>query len=498
MDFSYDQSVALDDVPVLSPADWRDEVTAQILGGRRLLALFGLPEAGGAGLCALLRQDGEQRIWAARTAPLSVYEALTPDCPQAHLFERELWEQWNIRPEGHPWLKPVRFVPHGSLTSAPGERPGPARITHYRVEGEEVHEVAVGPVHAGVIEPGHFRFQCYGENVMHLEISLGFQHRDVERRLAGGPQPAHARLAECVAGDTSIGHATAYATALERLAGLDVPERANRLRRLGLELERLANHTGDLGAIAGDTGFLPTSAWNGRIRGDFLNLTAEVCGNRFGRNWVCPGGVGLDVDAELCARLLDRLRHCWRDVRESVRVMFASASVQDRLEETGALGIGTARALGLVGVAARACGLARDARFDVPLSCLPLCETQPRVEKGGDVLARARVRSRELADAVDLACTDIQALSHTEGETCLPLPRRLPARRLAVAEVEGWRGEICHVAVTDGEGGLLCYKIYDPSFHNWAGLEAALRGEQISDFPLCNKSFNLSYCGHDL
>ena len=498
MVLDYEQSVALADVPVLSAEELRREVLEEVRDGGRLLALFGLPDADGTGLCAIIAHGGDRFLRVMRTASLTHYTALTPDCPQAHLFERELWEQWNIRPEGHPWLKPVRFVPHGCLTATPGERPGPAQLTHYRVEGEEVHEVAVGPVHAGVIEPGHFRFQCYGENVLHLEISLGFQHRDVERRLLGGPHPAHARLMECVAGDTSIGHATAHATLLERLAGVTVPERANRLRRLGLELERLANHTGDLGAIAGDTGFLPTSAWNGRIRGDFLNLTAEVCGNRFGRNWVCPGGVMVDVNAELCARLFDRLRHCWRDVREAVKVMFASASVLDRLEETGEIAAATARELGLVGVAARACGLARDARFDAPLSCLPLCETQIRVEKGGDVLSRARVRSRELADSVDLACTDIQALSHSEGAICQPLPDRLPAGRLAVAQVEGWRGEICHVGITDAQGRLACCKIYDPSFHNWAGLEAALRGQQISDFPLCNKSFNLSYCGHDL
>ena len=221
MVFDYEQSVALADVPVLPVEDLRRDVLEQVRDGGRLLALFGLPGDGGTGLCAIVAHSGERFLRAMRTAPLTQYVSLTPDCPQAHLFERELWEQWNIRPEGHPWLKPVRFVPHGCLTATPGERPGPAQLTHYRVDGEEVHEVAVGPVHAGVIEPGHFRFQCYGENVMHLEISLGFQHRDVERRLLGGPHPIHARLMECVAGDTSIGHATAHATLLERLAQAD-------------------------------------------------------------------------------------------------------------------------------------------------------------------------------------------------------------------------------------------------------------------------------------
>ena len=212
---------------------------------------------------------------------------MSQECPQLQRFEREVYEAWGIVPEGHPWLKPVRYT-----TPASGaERPGPAQCDHYRVEGGQVHEVAVGPVHAGIIEPGHFRFQCYGENVLNLEISLGFQHRGVEKMLAGGPHLRDAALMECVAGDTSVGHCTAYSVVLERLAGVSVPLRAQLLRRMGLEFERLANHTGDLGAIAGDTGFLPTSSWNGRIRGDFLNMTAEICGNRFGRGLVCPGGV---------------------------------------------------------------------------------------------------------------------------------------------------------------------------------------------------------------
>ena len=213
-----------------------------------------------------------------------------------------------------------------------------------------------------------------------------------------------------------MGHCTAYSVVLERLAGVSVPLRAQLLRRMGLEFERLANHTGDLGAIAGDTGFLPTSSWNGRIRGDFLNMTAEICGNRFGRGLVCPGGVNWDLDPAACRGLLDRLRAGWRDVKGAVDVMFASPSVLDRLTGTGCVSLRTAEDFGMVGV----------------------------------------------------------------------------------AQVEGWRGELCHVAVTDAEGRFGVYKIYDPSWHNWSGLEMALRGEQISDFPLCNKSFNLSYCGHDL
>lgn len=506
MQFSYEKSIDLKDVDVLDVTALRRGILERVADGWRLLAFFGLPErvfsasapTRDAGLCALLWNTEERLIWAARTLPLTRYASLTPDCPQAQRFERELFEQWDITPEGHPWCKPLRFVPHGVLAGLNGERPGPACQDHYRVHGDEVHEVAVGPVHAGVIEPGHFRFQCYGENVMHLEISLGFQHRDVERLLLGGPYPRTARMMECVAGDTSIGHATAHATALERLAGVNVPERANRLRRIGLELERLANHTGDLGAISGDTGFLPTSAWNGRIRGDFLNLTAEVCGNRFGRDWICPGGVLPDLDHAMCEDIYQRLQLYWRDVHGAVEIMLASPSVLERIERTGPLTAEQATVLGMVGVPARACGLARDARFDAPLSCLPLCDTTIRMETTGDVAGRTRVRSQELADSVTLVNADLKALSDSTGSIRAAMPASLPAHRLAVAQVEGWRGELCHVAITGEDGRLACYKIYDPSFHNWPGLEVALRGQQVSDFPLCNKSFNLSYCGHDL
>src|SRR5690348_6794036 len=188
-------------------------------------------------------------------------------------------------PQGHPWLKPVRKS-NGNA---------PANGEFFRVNGSEVHEVAVGPIHAGVIEPGHFRFQCYGETVIHLEISLGYQHRGVERALVGGPNQRSIHYAETIAGDTTIGHATAYCQAVEALASITVPARALAIRAFGLELERLANHVGDLGALASDIGFLPTASFCGRLRGDYLNLTAELCGSRFGRGLVRPGGTRFDV-----------------------------------------------------------------------------------------------------------------------------------------------------------------------------------------------------------
>jgi Ni,Fe-hydrogenase III large subunit len=516
--FDYRDTVPLAGMPPVSVEDLRDHIRARLAEGWRLLALFGLPEAdaprdlsGNIGLCCVLAQDSSHYLEALRTPPLRGFPSLAAVCPQAQLFEREIFEQWGVEPLGHPWLKPVRCIPDAAQAQARTRAAGgpdaasaagrAAPYPFYRVRGEEIHEVAVGPVHAGVIEPGHFRFQCYGENVLHLEIALGYQHRGLEKLLLEGAARRRLPLLECAAGDTTVGHATAHCVLLERLAGRVAAPRAQRLRRIGLELERLANHVGDLGAIAGDTGFLPTSSWNGRIRGDFLNLTASLCGNRFGRGLLRPGGVACDLAPEQCADLLARVREAGRDARGAVDVMLHSQSVLERLAGTGAVDAATARALGLVGPAARACGLALDARFHFPLADLPSVGCAVRVAEGGDVLARPLTRSAELDAALRLLALALAALAAMPGnaaapeaEDCAPLP----PDTLGVAQVEGWRGEICHLAVTDPEGGLLVYKVVDPSFRNWPGLAVALRGNQISDFPLCNKSFNLSYCGHDL
>ncbi|WP_302548751.1 NADH-quinone oxidoreductase subunit C [uncultured Desulfovibrio sp.] len=516
--FDYRDTVPLKGMPPVSVEELGDTVRRRLAEGWRLLVLCGLPDADAprdkpeeVTLCCVLAQDSSHYLEALRTPPLRSFPSLASVCPQAQLFEREIWEQWGVEPLGHPWLKPARRIPDAAEAAARTQReggpcaaqatPAAAPYPFFRVKGEEIHEVAVGPVHAGVIEPGHFRFQCYGENVLHLEIALGYQHRGLERLVLEGPPHCRLPLLECAAGDTSVGHATAHCVLLERLAGSVAAPRAQRLRRIGLELERLANHVGDLGAIAGDTGFLPTSSWNGRIRGDFLNLTASLCGNRFGRGLLRPGGSGHDLDPEQCADLLARVREAGRDARGAVDVMLHSQSVLDRLTGTGALTTATARELDLTGPAARACGLALDARFHFPLADLPTAGCAPRVAQGGDVLARTLVRSAELDDSLRLLELDLSALANMPGCAAAPATEPLaplPPDTLAVAQVEGWRGEICHLAVTGPDGGLRVYKVVDPSFRNWPGLAVALRGNQISDFPLCNKSFNLSYCGHDL
>ena len=474
------------DVPAWPAEEFVARTAAELARGARLCAWFGVPAGDATQLVAVLAFDADNTLAVARSLPLTGgYPALTPAHPQAHLFEREVWEQHGLVPAGHPWLKPVRR--NAGNAPAVGE--------FFRVDGGEVHEVAVGPVHAGIIEPGHFRFQCAGEEVLHLEIALGYQHRGVERALVGGPHRTTMSQLEAVAGDTTVGHATAHASVMEALAGCEAPLRAQWLRAVALELERLANHTGDLGALANDVAFLPTSAACGKIRGDFLNLTALICGNRFGRGLVRPGGCRHDVEPARLAQLVERLGPALAEVERAAAWLWDAASVRTRFESTGPVFPQQAAELGLVGPAARACGLVRDVRYDHPAGWHRLAQAPVAVWAGGDVYARARVRGLELQRSGQFLREQLAAPA--ESELRQALPPSAPDM-LAVALVEGWRGEICHVALTDAAGRFRRYKITDPSFHNWIGLALAMRGQAISDFPICNKSFNLSYCGCDL
>lgn len=493
------QAIPIRHIPLLPVEEFCVEVLEAVLHEARLSALFCAPVNGELRLFAILAEDRLGVLHALSAPAGNGYPSLTPDCPQAHLFEREIWETWGVTPLGHPWLKPVRFP---ARNQQGGQMAGPeiGQARFLEALGEGGHEVAVGPVHAGIIEPGHFRFLCHGEDVLHLEISLGYQHRGIERALVNGPGPRFLQHMQTLAGDTTIGHTLAACQNLEALSGCRVPAGALVLRAMALELERLANHAGDLGALALDVGFLPTSSFLGRIRGDFLNMTAKLCGSRFGRGLIRPGGTGFDLDNARAEAVRAHLAEVFPHCVEAVELLWSTPSVLSRFERTGIVSRVDALALGLVGVAARACDVEIDVRQDYPVGAYAFSHVPVAVSQTGDVAGRAFVRHMELLHSEKFLTEHLTHLPAGSGP-CGGFQAsmgNLAPEHLAVSLVEGWRGEICHVALTDSAGRFAAYKVVDPSFHNWAGLSMALRNQQISDFPICNKSFNLSYCGHDL
>ena len=489
-------SAALASVPLLSIGEFRTNLIQAVQEKHcRVSSFFAMPEKNDFRLIAVLADDAAAKIYITSAMTTERYPSLTVDVPAFHWFEREIHEQYGILPEGHPWLKPIRFQ---KKEDGSGDKPQIGVTDYFQVKGSTVHEVAVGPVHAGVIEPGHFRFQCLGEEVMHLEIELGYQHRGVEKMLLNAPDKKTIHIMETVSGDSSIAHATAYAQLIESLDPSLVPsENARKLRAAAAELERIANHTGDLGALAGDVAFLPTASYCGRIRGDYLNTTAILCGNRFGRNFIVPGGIRQTITPENTAEILKRLDTFQVELNDALHLMFDAPSVLDRFENTGKVPYETSVQIGMVGAAARASGDAQDIRKTHPYGAYKTINTEPVVAGNGDVLSRAEIRYKEIETSHQL----LRKLLAEIKETVEAVPMREPvlqSNSIAVSLTEGWRGEVCHVAITGPDGKFCRYKITDPSFHNWFGLALALRGEAVSDFPICNKSFNLSYCGHDL
>ncbi len=483
--------VPLDQVPAVPAADFADGCAALAAAGARLVALAPLPGAPGTGarpVLAVFADDAGGRLgmWRVPFVAGERYPAATARVPAAQAFERELWEGSGVEPEGHPWLKPL--LRHPELGGG-----GPEH-RFFRVEGPGIHEVAVGPVHAGIIEPGHFRFQCRGEEVLSLEIHLGYQHRAAERALRSAARDRRVAIAESIAGDTAVGHGLAHCALAEALAGVEAPLAAHAVRGIALELERLANHVGDLGALAGDVGFLPGASWFGRLRGEFLNLLLELSGSRFGRGLVRPGGVRYAPAGSERGAWAERLDRIERDLRATAELTLGAASVLARFEGTGVVTREIAQALGLVGPVARASGLSRDVRHDHPCGIYRFAMIPVSGGESGDVLARAMVRWLEVQRSLVFVREQLAEFRPGPLATPLPVARGDSA---AAALVEGWRGEIAHVAVTGPDGSLAAYRVVDPSFHNWFALTMAMRGGQVSDFPLCNKSFDLSYAGHD-
>jgi Ni,Fe-hydrogenase III large subunit/Ni,Fe-hydrogenase III component G len=417
-------------------------------------------------------------------------------------YEREIGDLFGIRALGHPLQRrlvlhsfwPDNYFPLRKDSVPPAEFTGQGTPYPFLpVEGEGVYEIPVGPVHAGIIEPGHFRFSVVGETVINLQMHLFFTHKGVEKLFEGKTPLEGVELAERISGDTTIGHSMAYCQALEALTDCQIPDRAKYLRVVLLEMERLYNHIGDFGAICKDTGFAVAHAHCFRIRERLFRLNKQLTGNRLLRGGCIPGGVGHDLPPGL--NLAAELHAIVDDFQEVVNISLGNTMLLDRLQGTGRLTFETAKAHGVVGYVARASGLPRDVRRDHPFAAYPWLAFQVPVFKTGDVFARTKMRVEEASESVHLIAQALEKMP--DGPLASPLGKA-PAWKPAFSMAEGWRGAIVHWVMADQQGKLYRVKVKDPSFTNWPALPFALLKNIVPDFPLCNKSFNQSYSGNDL
>ncbi|TAK44132.1 MAG: NADH dehydrogenase subunit [Saprospiraceae bacterium] len=459
-----------------------------------VVSYFGVPEGEAVRVFSCIANDATAEIYlsSTRMEPSKTYPSLSKHRLAFQKFEREIHENYGVGYSGHPWLKPLRF-PFNRTDKA-------SQIANYpffRIESEELHEVGVGPIHAGIIEPGHFRFICNGEQIWHLEIQLGFQHRGVEALFLQKEKLLQRHtLAEGIAGDTVAGHTTAFVNLWESLAGFQPGEDLRFARTLALELERLAVHTGDLSAMCTDVAYQLGSAVFGRLRTPLINFFQEWCGNRFAKGLIRAGYSNFPFTPELGDRLRQILDAYEPDYLEMCRKTFTLPSVQARFERTGVVSEEDAWSFGAVGMAARTSCIARDVRASHPHDGYLQLAHKPVVKHHGDVYSRAQMRRQEIRQSLGYIRQLLEKIPAPSGNRmALHAPA---ANAFSLSLVEGWRGEICHCAITGPGGKLQHYKVKDPSFHNWLAVAMSVRNNEISDFPICNKSFDLSYCGHDL
>lgn len=469
--------------------EFRYSVSESLKSGSRMIALTPVDKSNPQKIVSVLANSNSSMIYIIGCDfgdEKLEFESWANEFPHTNYYECELSENYGYVPLNHPWLRPVRKQ-NVILGNIPYQ--------FFKLGGEEVHEVAVGPIHAGVIEPGHFRFQCHGELVYNLEINLGYQHRGVEKLLLQANPNQRIILSESIAGDTTIGHAFAHCSAIESLSKTQLDLRAEVIRTIASELERIAMHLSGLGGAANDIGFaLPSSSY-GRLRTLAINSLSAMCGSRFGRGLFIYGGVRFDLNEKIINTVSENLKVIQNDVRQIDEYLFSSVGALSRFEETGIVKIDLARSIGLVGLAARSSGLEEDVRTHFPYGAYRYNPISMITLSTGDVFARARLRALEIDETLQFIFNQIENLPQGEIKSEVG---NVAANSGVVSIIEGWRGEIVHIAFTDRSGSLIQYKIKDPSFNNWYGLSLALRETAISDFPLCNKSFDLSYAGHDL
>jgi Ni,Fe-hydrogenase III large subunit/Ni,Fe-hydrogenase III component G len=463
--------------------------------------------SGGFGLTYAFAPPGLRPVVVARaTLPSGVvrFPSLAARSFAASRFEREIHDLFGLVPDGHPDLRRLALHQYWPEGYFPLRRDVAARtdfrdegqpFPFRRVEGEGLFEITVGPVHAGIIEPGHFRFSVEGETIVDLETRLGFVHKGTEKLFETLPFDRAPALAERISGDTSVGHALAFAQAVEMLTGAEVPPRAAWLRVVLLELERLYNHIGDVGMILNDTGFAFGHAHCFRLREVLLRLNQSLTGHRLLRGAAVPGGVTGSVAWARLDQTVAIIDDVVRELTHIAELSLDNTLVLERLQGTGRLTAQTARELQVVGLVGRASGLDADARRDAPFAAYGDLDVRVQVRTEGDVWARTLVRLDEARESARLIA--MAARRVPDGPVCAPLDA-LPAGGHGLGVVEGWRGPILHWVMAEGATALARVKIVDPSFRNWPALEQAVLDNIVPDFPLCNKSFNLSYSGADL
>ncbi len=470
------------------PTVYIDEIRADVENMKmRVVGFFGKQEFANVRLFVVLADDKVGKLYvtsALFTPDMKSYQSFTQTIPAFHIFEREFYEEFGIEPLNHPWLKPVRT--------------NQDKYPFFEMKGEDIHQVAVGPIHAGVIEPGHFRFMCQGEKVYDLEIMLGYQHRGVEELFLKG-KSYNNRLAESVCGDSVIAYNMAYSQAMEALSETAVSSKAQIIRRIALEMERIAIHIGDLGAISGDIAYLMGASIFGITRTLVINTMLEISGSRFGRGLINVGGVNFDIDEAMSDKIVKMLDKVAKTVDRTTKVMLKMPSCISRLERTGVVSMETAKAIGAVGMAARSSGVDIDTRFDFNDKWYTSLDVVKPFKATGDVHSRFKLRYKEIKQSMQIVKKLLVKLKDYKVEPLKITPKtNLATNTMVISMSEGWRGEVVHIALTGGNGELLRYKMKDPSFNNWYALAMAVRNNGVSDFPLCNKSFNLSYCGNDL
>lgn len=451
----------------------------------------------------------EHKDWLLLSADLQgdnrLFRSITPHIHAAKWYEREIRDMFGLIPVGHPDMRRLVRHEHWPKGCHPLKKDFPwdrllertqGQYAFRQIEGEGVFEVPVGPIHAGIIEPGHFRFSVAGEPIMQLEVHHFWKHRGIEKLFEREGLMDAVSLAERISGDTTVGHTLAYCQAVETLMQIQVPRRARYLRSLFLELERLHNHLGDVGAICNDTAYTLPHYHSGFMKEQVMQINDRLTNSRFLRGTMTIGGVANDASAIQLAEVVNAVDRIETNFSELESIIFANASLTDRLETTGVLTERIAWDHGAVGVVGRASGLDQDVRRNRPFAAYDELPPQTVLYRYGDVRARLRVRMDEIHDSIRLI-----------REICLKIPQgplvaapdRAPQRgEWALSAVEGWRGEILYFVMAGTEGQIHRCKVRDPSFVNWPAIQWAVVGNIIPDFPLINKSFNLSYAGNDL